>query len=138
MRRLIMRNRNMKELFVNIKKSLVVVTFLFLLIGCESSINEANAGSVSSIKSIGGLNIGTMKETRLDSIGVVNLIRQIKDDKYGEIHSILISRHNKLVVEEYFPGYECDWLIESHKGEYVKWGPDDMHGAMSTTKSITS
>jgi len=68
----------------------------------------------------------------MDGEKVADLIREIlaKPEHYN-IHSVLIIKNGKLVLEEYFPG-------KDHEKGYRDFSPDDIHGLMSVTKSFTS
>jgi CubicO group peptidase (beta-lactamase class C family) len=55
----------------------------------------------------------------------------IANNRFGEMHSLLIVKDGHLVFEEYFPGY-------MFYGEYTDFGIDTLHNLASVTKSITS
>jgi CubicO group peptidase (beta-lactamase class C family) len=59
------------------------------------------------------------------------LFVRIRDNTYQNIHSVLIVRNGKLVVEEYFPG-------DNYEGEHRDFNRDIVHDLASVTKSITS
>ena len=61
-------------------------------------------------------------EIILESKPLEELIAEIETGTYGEIHSLLISKNDTLIMEQYFNGYERDHL----------------HRLYSVTKSITS
>ena len=50
------------------------------------------------------------KDVGLDEETLAELIDRIENDEFQNVHSILIIKDGKLVFEEYFPGYECDWI----------------------------
>src|SRR5210317_996495 len=85
-----------------------------------------------------GLNVATLVEVGLEPQPVFDAIRRIKGGKYGETHSILIFKNNKLVLEEYFQGHTYKWDAPGHYGENVKWNKDMQHCIHSDTKSIVS
>lgn len=62
---------------------------------------------------------------------IENLLGQIRNGAYKNIHSVLIVRNGKLVVETYFPGQEED-------GRHQEYGLDTLHGIHSATKSVNS
>ena len=43
---------------------------------------------------------------------ITNLIRDILEEKFKNIHSVLLVRNGKLILEEYFHGYNRDTLHE--------------------------
>ena len=53
-----------------------------------------------------GLVTGLLKETNIDSNKIYRLVNEILDNKYINMHSLLISRNNKLVFEKYFNGHD--------------------------------
>ena len=69
-----------------------------------------------------GLQSAPISSTDIDSEFIVGLINEIIDQKYGRLESLLILKDNKLIVEEYFYGYNRLRL----------------HNIHSCTKSITS
>ncbi|MBU2649899.1 MAG: beta-lactamase family protein [Bacteroidetes bacterium] len=69
-----------------------------------------------------GLNTESIYNFSVDSSSVSNLMKEIIDQKYGRIKSLLILRNNKLIVEEYFYDYTRD----------------DLQHIRSCTKSVTS
>ena len=69
-----------------------------------------------------GLQTFSINNTVIDSESVIGLINEIIDQEYGRLESLLILKDNKLIVEEYFYGYNRTHLHPIH----------------SCTKSITS
>ena len=80
---------------------------------------------------------------RLDARLLDELFERIGDGTYTNIHSVLLVRDGKLVVEEYFPGThpvlgetletETDW-----NGKYQGFDRDTLHTLQSATKSVNS
>jgi CubicO group peptidase (beta-lactamase class C family) len=69
-----------------------------------------------------GLKTESIYRHSTDSSSISNLMKEVIDQKYGSIKSLLILKNNKLIVEEYFYGYNRN----------------DLHQIFSCTKSITS
>jgi len=69
-----------------------------------------------------GLQTTSIYNESIDTLSVINLIKEIINQKYGRMESLLILMDNKLIVEEYFYGYNQTHLHKIH----------------SCTKSITS
>lgn len=65
---------------------------------------------------------GTIEEAGIDTVRIYELVDRILNGQIPNIHSLLIMKNNKLVLEEYFYGYTAD-------------RPHRIH---SVTKSITS
>jgi len=63
----------------------------------------------------------SLGETGIDTTLIVQLIEKILDESYKNIHTVLIVKDNKLVLEEYFYGNK----------------PDQKHFIASVTKSVT-
>jgi CubicO group peptidase (beta-lactamase class C family) len=72
-----------------------------------------------------------ISEAKLDENKLTDLIRKILNGTYINIHSFLIIKGGKLVLEEYFPGQDYD-------NRYITFNRDDLHGLASVTKSFTS
>ncbi|GJM35889.1 MAG: serine hydrolase [Saprospiraceae bacterium] len=85
-----------------------------------------------------GLDVGSLAEVDIDSTLLKKALRRISRGKYNEVHSMLIFKDNKLVIEAYFPGYKYQWDAPDHHGEWVEWDKGMPHIIMSATKSITS
>jgi CubicO group peptidase (beta-lactamase class C family) len=64
----------------------------------------------------------TPEEVGIDPVGIREFVEDVIAGEAGVIHSLLVVRHGKLVLEEYFHGY----------------GRDDLHGIASCTKSVAS
>jgi CubicO group peptidase (beta-lactamase class C family) len=63
------------------------------------------------------------------------LVQKIREGEFENIHSLLVIRGGKLVVEEYF------WGEDERRGEplgIVSFGPSKLHDLRSVTKSMTS
>src|SRR3954454_4273987 len=62
---------------------------------------------------------------------IARLIEHIRNNTYKNIHSLLLIKNGKLVLEEYFPGQEED-------GKTQLYQRDTQHGIHSATKSVNS
>ena len=85
-----------------------------------------------------GLAVGTLDEVSIDSELIEKAMSDINRGKYGEVHSMLIFKDGKLVLEEYFQGHKYQWDAPKHHGELVAWNSSTLHVIMSDTKSVTS
>jgi len=85
-----------------------------------------------------GLEVGTLHDVGMDKKTIQNAVARIDRRKYGEIHSMLIYKDDKLVLEEYFSGHQYQWDAPGHIGQYVKWDRQMQHCIHSETKSIVS
>lgn len=91
-----------------------------------------------------GWETGNLSSENLNASLINEFFQRINDHNYTNlhIHSVLIVRNNKLVVEEYFPGKEpifgptlqqpLDWR------KYQVFNRDTLHTLESATKSVNS
>jgi CubicO group peptidase (beta-lactamase class C family) len=123
---------------INLKKSVFIFLALSLLnVSCEdSSSGQYNYKPPENTED--GLEVGSLDEVNIEPGLIVKAINKIYDNKFKEVHSVLIFRNNKLVLEEYFPGHDYKWDAPYHHGEWVTWDRDMVHDIMSASKSIVS
>lgn len=86
---------------------------------------------------------GSRDEENIAAGPIDQLFEQINDGTYRNIHSVLLVRNGRLVVEEYFAGthpvlpetleQELDW-----KGKAQSFDRDTLHTIQSLTKSVAS
>jgi CubicO group peptidase (beta-lactamase class C family) len=123
---------------VNMKKKILTLLMVIgsLLFATCSPINQAQVKSdyIYRVPEVTGDGWQTahIARTSLDEQRITGMIREIlgRPNHYN-IHSVLIIKNGKLVLEEYFPG------VDFQKG-YADFGRDHLHGVMSVTKSFTS
>ncbi len=127
----------------NMKSSSVPVSILFatlfslLAAGCKSDPTpEYTYQPPQQIDD--GLDVGTLDEVGINSALISEAVGRIKDGRFGEIHSMLIFKDDRLVFEEYFPGHEYQWDGPNFHGAWVTWDRDTEHDIASVGKSITS
>ena len=119
-------------------KTLIIISLISLLnMGCSKDFSEIypykpphNTGD--------GLTVGTLTEVQIDTQMILKASGRIHNDKYGEVHSMLIYKDNKLVFEEYYQGHRYKWDARAYHGELVSWNRSMPHEMMSVTKSFTS
>jgi CubicO group peptidase (beta-lactamase class C family) len=87
---------------------------------------------------VNGLETGSISEANIDSALFGRAVERINNGDYGEVHSLLIFKDGKLVVEEYFPGHDYKWDGPDYHGRLVNWNSDERHNIHSVGKSITS
>jgi CubicO group peptidase (beta-lactamase class C family) len=85
-----------------------------------------------------GLDVGTLEEVGIDLELIEEAVNDINRGRYREVHSMLIFKDGKLVLEEYFEGHRYEWDAPNHHGELVTWNRSMLHDIHSVTKSITS
>ena len=111
------------------------VACALVLVGCGSGVEtgknvESNDNTVPQ-RVDDGWGIGSLSSVGIESNSIETLLTQIRNGTYTNIHSVLIVKNGKLVVEEYFPGQEED-------GRHRVYQRDTLHGIHSATKSINS
>ncbi|TFH20537.1 MAG: class C beta-lactamase-related serine hydrolase [Bacteroidia bacterium] len=121
-----------------ITNSILLFSFLSLVfISCENYL--ASQWTYRSPENIGdGFEIGTLEEVNLDSNLIAQAVGRIERGKHKEVHSMLIFKDGKLVLEEYFQGHKYQWDARNYHGDMVQWDRDMLHSNMSVTKSFTS
>ncbi|MGD2154418.1 MAG: serine hydrolase [Gemmatimonadales bacterium] len=78
-----------------------------------------------------GWETGHLSDYGFDLGAVGELIAQIGDATYPNVHGVLIVRDGVLVLEEYFPGYTA-------AGAYVDFDRETLHSCYSVTKSVNA
>ena len=78
-----------------------------------------------------GLEVADGLEAGLDISRLETLMKLIDEDKYINMHSVLLAKDNNLILEEYFPGKPI-------YGPFTNWGITNQHNMHSVTKSFTS
>lgn len=121
------------------KTTLLKVAILSLLVNsCEMYDSSAQYSYQYPDSLSDGFDVGTLDEVNMDKRLIEGAVNQIYSGRYTEVHSILIYKDGKLVLEEYFPGHKYKWDAAGHHGELVNWDSDMLHNLMSSSKSITS
>jgi CubicO group peptidase (beta-lactamase class C family) len=118
-------------------KTVMLMPILFIcLSACNNPDSEFSNKSPENLDD--GLNTGTLESANISSDIIEEAVDQIRGGKFKEIHSFLIYRDNKLVLEEYFRGHRYDYQAPGYFGEVIDWDRTVLHPIMSCTKSITS
>ncbi len=82
-----------------------------------------------------GIPTATLKAEKLDADKIRALAAEIEKNTFPNIHSLLISRHNKLVYEHYWRGEDQYW---GNPIGVVPHERDSLHDIRSISKSIVS
>lgn len=85
-----------------------------------------------------GIEVGTLEEVDLDTALVIKAVDKIRNGRFGEVHSLLVFKDGRLVLEEYFKGHDYQWDAPGHHGQLLDWNRDMLHCIHSDSKSITS
>ncbi|MEO9484608.1 MAG: serine hydrolase [Ekhidna sp.] len=103
--------------------SVFFILLLTLNLGCKTSRDAiSNYEYKPPEKQADGWNVSTLSDQNIDVAPILELVNSILNDRYTDIHSLLISRNGDLVFEEYFNGFDSD----------------DFHVLFSATKSYSS
>jgi len=78
-----------------------------------------------------GWKTASLNDVNLDANFIKKLFERVADNSYKNIHSVLLVKNDKLVVEEYFPGQDS-------VGQYRRFTRDTLHEMHSATKSVNS
>jgi len=121
------------------KTTLLKIAILSLLVNSCEMYNSSAQYSYQYPDSLSdGFDVGTLDEVNMDKRLIERAVNQIYSGRYTEVHSMLIYKDGKLVLEEYFQGHKYKWDAPGHHGELVNWESDMLHNLMSSSKSITS
>ena len=82
-----------------------------------------------------GISIASMYDAGLDSTIINKIDTAITNGTYPNIHSLLITRNNKLVYEKYWAGKDQRWGDDLGLIEHTR---DSLHDIRSISKSIVS
>src|SRR5712692_5806117 len=112
-----------------------LVVTLLLSSGCEKNRASANSGQTYQYtvpaETTDGWQTAPVSSENLEAALVQALFERVRNNTYTNIHSVLLVKNGKLVVEEYFPGQEGE-------GQAQAFTRDTLHGQFSVTKSVNS
>ena len=109
-----------------------------LLVSCEKQDTSAQYTYHPPDSINDGFDVGTLSEVNIEVKAIEEAVNEIRNGRYTEVHSMLIFKDGKLVLEEYFPGHAYQWDAAYHHGEWEDWDKTMLHSLMSSTKSVTS
>jgi CubicO group peptidase (beta-lactamase class C family) len=78
-----------------------------------------------------GWETASLDAENIDRVLIGKLAERIQDQSYKNIHSLLLVKNGKLVLEEYFPGPDSN-------GEFRHYDRNRIHEMASVTKSVSS
>ena len=120
----------MAYLKIRLRSASIFIFLILFFVSCKSFLPVTNQYGLSQNdyqyrvpdKIDDGWDTASLIEANVDSAKIVKLIKNILAGKYPNTHSVLLVKNGKLILEEYFYGYNRD----------------DLHYLASATKSITS
>jgi len=87
-----------------IKPVLFIVLFTLLYIGCNNEVfSQYIYRTPENIND--GLEVGSLTGVRIDAQLIEKAVKKIDGGRYKEVHSMLIFKDDKLVLDEYFKGH---------------------------------
>jgi len=119
---------------------LLAVPLLFF-VHCNDTPSEPGDSEIQTARpdSTGdGWETGTLASVGLDHGRLEQLVGSVNSGVYGEVHSILVVKNNKLVFEQYWPGHDFSPFASNYHGAYTRFDRNTPHDTHSATKSITS
>jgi CubicO group peptidase (beta-lactamase class C family) len=85
-----------------------------------------------------GWNVASMDEVGLDTLPIINMLKEIDRWKENLINGILIVKDDRLVFEKYYQGHVFDFEIPGLTQDIIKYKPETLHFLASQSKSVTS
>ena len=121
-------------------KILVLKLALFSLLVCScdrhgtwAQYQYQNPDSLSD-----GLGVASLDDVQMNARPIKAAVNKILSGRYAEVHSMLIFKDGKLVLEEYFQGHDYQWDAPGHHSDLLSWDRDMPHFAHSVSKSVTA
>jgi CubicO group peptidase (beta-lactamase class C family) len=97
--------------------------------GCKKDARSVYQYTVPQ-KTNDGWNTGSIATQNIDPALLGKLFERIRDQTYKNVHSVLLVKNGRLVVEEYFHGTNSD-------GDFRPYDRNSTHELASVTKSVT-
>lgn len=119
------------------KMLITLIGILFLNISCSQNLHDAYIYNQPENLN-DGLEVGTPEDVGINRQMILKALARIADGKFGEVHSMLIYKDDRLIFEEYFQGHRYKWDAPYYLGEPVQWDQTMSHQIMSCTKSVAS
>jgi CubicO group peptidase (beta-lactamase class C family) len=111
---------------------LAIVTFHVGCVRAESLTNDAKPYQYGVPERLNdGWETASLSGVSLDTNLIRELFVRIGDNSYKNIHSVLMVKNGKLVIEEYFPGQDST-------GQHRMFTRDTLNEMHSATKSVNS
>lgn len=124
-----------------IRQYFLVSVFLFTLIFLSIYFIVGNQGDYSyqvPEKTNDGWVTASLTDVGMDATPLINLMNDLSRRNDHHVHSILVTKNNKLVFEEYFSGEDLDLTNNQLNFVHKDFDLDTLHCQASASKSITS
>ncbi|MFC1660352.1 serine hydrolase domain-containing protein [Gemmatimonadota bacterium] len=124
------------------RRAIVVVMLpLLSLCTCSSGATDLPAGAVyvytQPDETGDGWLTASLSEVGIEAGPLAEAVEIIRRGDYPRVHGVLIARHGRLVLEEYFSGRVYVNAVQRF-GPTVQFHRDQIHNLASVTKSVTS
>lgn len=113
------------------------------LLGVLGTCSSSTTGPASTytyeipVETLDGWRTAALSDVRISEAPIREAVERIRRGDYPRVHSMLIARHGRLVLEEYFAGRIYVNAAERF-GPRVEFDRDRIHNLASVTKSVTS
>ena len=121
----------------NIKIAFLLFSLVLLSSGCKKERISEYKYHIPEVSG-DGWEVDSSDNVGISSVTLSKMMNHINAISGYNIHSILISKNEKLVFEEYFEGYLYSWDPPGSNGEYIQYDKDTDHFLASASKTITS
>jgi CubicO group peptidase (beta-lactamase class C family) len=105
---------------------------------CKDTPSDAETSVARPEEAGDGWETATLSTVGMDQRPFMDLVQRIGSGAYGEVHSVVVVKDNKLVFEQYWPGHDFAPFASNYRGAYVRFDRDTPHDTHSATKSVTS
>ena len=120
----------------------LLLSIAFFFFACDVDLPSDPDGSeyhyAEPVKTDDGWETGTLSSVGMDKSWFENLVGDIQEGDYSEIHSIIVVKNNKLVFEKYWAGHDFDPYSPDYHGRYIEFDMATRQNTHSATKSMTS
>lgn len=115
----------------------IILTLILIQTACEKNFSDCWPYTVPP-RLEDGIETASLSDVNIDENMIHKAVGRIQQQKYSEVHSMLIAKNNTLVFEDYYTGHQYQWDAPWHHGQEVTWNRSMKHNQLSVTKSITS
>ncbi len=129
------------EIIRKLKKLILLVLFIVLFLffsNCKEEITEPDLHYKQPVTTDDGWETGTLSSVGMDKSFFEQLDLKITIGNFGEVHSVIVVKNNRLVFEKYWPGHDFSYSDPNFHGTYIDFGINTRQNTHSTTKSFTS
>ena len=129
------------EIIRKLKKLILLVLFIVLFLffsNCKEEITEPDLHYKQPVTTDDGWETGTLSSVEMDKSFFEQLDLKIAIGNFGEVHSVIVVKNNRLVFEKYWPGHDFSYSDPNFHGTYIDFGINTRQNTHSTTKSFTS